>query len=196
METQPEPPTGKDPDECFYVYQWWQTLGLCKWLIGGGPAVAEFARASEDDWRAWDRFERFESDGAQLLLHEGLELSLPLNLAALRPAVALQLCQAAGLTTKPSSAPSIVREELMYGQWACRYLADGGKPDAVYVAKGEETLRKTMTERFIGGGKYTKMAMWLKAIYHDSGVTRTPEETVFKAYDTMTGVEKPAFAKI
>jgi hypothetical protein len=25
--------------------------------------------------------------------------------------------------------------------------------------------------------------------------TRTPEETIFKAYDTMTGVEKPCFAK-
>ena len=40
------------------------------------------------------------------------------------------------------------------------------------------------------------MAMWLKAVYHDSGVTRTPEETILEAYDTMTGAEKPAFARI
>jgi len=57
-------------------------------------------------------------------------------------------------------------------------------------------LRKVSSESFIMNGDYTKMAMWLKAIYHDSGVTRTPEETILKAYDTMTGVEKPAFAKI
>ena len=56
-------------------------------------------------------------------------------------------------------------------------------------------LRDAMMERFIPNGSYTKMAMWLKAIYHDSGVARTPEETIFRAYDTMTGVEKPAFAR-
>ena len=195
MEAQPQPAEGKDTDECYRAYQWWQTLGLCKWLIDGDPAVAAFARASEANWQEWDRFERFESDGAKLLLHEGLELSLPLNLAARRPAVALQLCQAAGLTTKPSSAPSIARAELMYGQWACRHLAEGDKADEAYVAKGKEMLRKTMTPRFIERGDYTKMAMWLKAIYHDSGVTRTPEETILEAYDTMTGVEKPVFAR-
>ena len=51
MEAQPHPTEGKDTSECFRVYQWWQTLGLCKWLIDGDPAVAEFARASETDWR-------------------------------------------------------------------------------------------------------------------------------------------------
>ncbi|WP_444783358.1 hypothetical protein [Reyranella sp.] len=182
MESQPAPPEGKDTDEAFDAYQWWQTLGLCKWLIDGDSAVAEF--------------DRFEPNGTKLLMREGLELALPLNLAARRYDVGLKLCQEAGLTTKPSSAPAIVRAELMYGQWACRHLAAGGKPDAAYVAKGEEMLRKVMSESFIMNGYHTKMAMWLKAIYHDSGVTRTPEETILKAYDTMTGVEKPAFAKI
>ncbi len=40
------------------------------------------------------------------------------------------------------------------------------------------------------------MALCLGAIYHDRGVTWPPEETILKAYDTMTGVEKPALAKI
>ena len=196
MEVQTAPPEGKDTDESFDTYQWWQTLGLCKWLIDGDPAVAEFGRASEADWRQWNQFDRLEPNGAKLLMREGLELALPLNLAARRYGVGLKLCQEAGLTTKPSSAPAIVRAELMYGQWACRHLADGGKPDAAYVAKGEEMLRNVMSERFIGNGYYTRMAMWLKAIYHDSGVTRTPEETILKAYDVMTNIEKPAFAKV
>ena len=196
MESQSAWPEGKDSEESFYAYQWWQTLGLCKWLIDGDPAVTEFTRASEADWRQWDQFDRFEPNGAKLLMLEGLELALPLNLAARRYHVGLKLCQEAGLTTKPSSAPAIVRAELMYGQWACRHLAAGGKPDAAYVAKGEEMLREVMSESFIMNGDYTKMAMWLKAIYHDSGVTRTPEETILKAYDTMTGVVKPAFAKV
>lgn len=196
MEVQTSPPEGKDTDESFRAYQWWETLGLCKWLTDGDPAVAEFGRASEADWRQWDKFDRLEPNGAKLLMREGLELALPLNLAARRYDVGLKLCQEAGLTTKPSSAPAIVRAELMYGQWACRHLVDGGKPDAAYVAKGEEMLRKTTIERFIPNGSQITMAMWLKAIYHDSGVTRTPEETILKAYDTMPGVEKPAFAKI
>ena len=101
-----------------------------------------------------------------------------------------------GLSTKASSAPAIVRAELMFGQWACRHLAEGGRPDAAYVAKGEEMLRQVMMERFIPNGSHIKMAMWLKAIYHDSGIVQTPEETILKAYDTMIGIEKPAFAKI
>ena len=196
MESQPALPEDKDTEESFYAYQWWETLGLCKWLIDGDLAVAEFARASEADWRRWDQFDRFQPNGKKLLMREGLELALPLNLAARRHDVGLTLCREAGLTTKPSSAPAIVRAELMYGQWACRHLIDGGKPDATYVAKGEEMLRKVMSESFIMNGYHTKMAMWLKAIYHDSGVTRTPEETILKAYDTMTDIEKPAFAKV
>ena len=195
MMAEPDPAEGKDTDECYRVYQWWETLGLCKWLIDGDPAVAEFGRASEADWRQWDKFDRFEPNGKKLLMREGLELELPLNLAARRYDVGLTLCREAGLTTKASSAPAIVRAELMFGQWACRHFAEGGQPDAAYVAKGEEMLRKVMTPRCIERSDYTKMAMWLKAIYHDSGVTRTPEETIFKAYDTMVGVEKPAFAK-
>lgn len=196
MEAQPDPPEGQDVSECFRAYQWWRTLGLCKWLIDGDPAAAAFARASEADWRHWDKFERFEPDGAKLLLWEGLENALPLNLAARHPAVALQLCQAAGLTSKASSAPPVQAAELMYGQWACRHLAEGGQPDATYVAKGEEMLRKKLLSRFIENGSYIKMVLWLKAIYYDSSVTHSPEETIFKAYDTMPGVEKPAFARV
>jgi hypothetical protein len=196
MEAQPDPAEGNDAAECFRVYEWWETLGLCKWLIDGDPAVAAFGRASEADWRLWDKFYCLEPNGAKLLMRDGLESSLPLNLAARRYDVGLTLCQKGGLTEKASSAPAIVRAELMFGQWACRHLASGGKPDAAYIAKGEEMLRKVMTERFTANGYYIRMALWLKAIYHDSGSVRTPEETILRAYDTMTGVERPAFAKV
>lgn len=95
------------------------------------------------------------------------------------------------VSPKASSAPSIVQAEPMYRPWACRHLADGGKPDAAYLAKGKEMPRKVMPERSIENGYYTRMAMWLEAMYHDSGVARTPEEAILKTYDTMTGVEKP-----
>lgn len=37
-------------------------------------------------------------------------------------------------------------------------------------------------------------ALWLKAIYFDSGVTRTAEETMLRVYDFMPGVSRPDFA--
>lgn len=196
MANQPGPAEGKDSRECFRAYEWWQTLGLCRWLFDGDSAVTEFDHATEAVWRHWDKFDRLLPNGRALLRREMLVGALPLTLAARRPDLGLKLCQEAGLTSKASSAPPISRAELMYGQWACRHLADGGKPDAAYVGKGEEMLRKVILERFIENGSHGKMALWLKAIYHDSGVTRTPEETMLKAYDTMIGVEKPAFANI
>ena len=36
-------------------------------------------------------------------------------------------------------------------------------------------------------------ALWLKAIYFDSGVVRTPEQAIAKAYDSMPGIERPDF---
>ena len=96
MEAQPHSAEGKDSDSCYDAYQWWKTLGLCKWLIDGDPAVAEFRRASEADWRQWDPFDRLLPNGMKLLKRQGLELSLPLNLAARRHDVGLKLCQEAG----------------------------------------------------------------------------------------------------
>jgi hypothetical protein len=36
-------------------------------------------------------------------------------------------------------------------------------------------------------------ALWLKAIYWDSGVVRTPEQAFARAYDSMPGIERPDF---
>jgi hypothetical protein len=35
--------------------------------------------------------------------------------------------------------------------------------------------------------------LWLKAIYFDSGVARTPEQAIAKAYDSMSWLERPIF---
>jgi hypothetical protein len=36
-------------------------------------------------------------------------------------------------------------------------------------------------------------ALWLKAIYFDSGVAQTPEQTIARAYDCMLGIPRPDF---
>lgn len=72
MANQPGPAEGTDTSECFRAYQWWETLGLCKWLIDGDPAVTEFGRASEAVWRQWDKFDRLLPNGRKLLMREML----------------------------------------------------------------------------------------------------------------------------
>ena len=42
-------------------------------------------------------------------------------------------------------------------------------------------------------GILNKPALWLKAIYFDSGVVETPEQAIAKAYDSMPWLARPAF---
>ena len=39
-------------------------------------------------------------------------------------------------------------------------------------------------------------ALWLKAIYFDSGVVHTPEQAFAKAYNSMPGVQRPDFMEV
>ena len=36
-------------------------------------------------------------------------------------------------------------------------------------------------------------ALWLKAIYFDSGIVETPAQAIARAYDSMPGVTRPGF---
>ena len=57
---------------------------------------------------------------------------------------------------------------------AYQQLVDGGKRDVNFVARGAEMLRATLLPNFFWGANRTEPALWLKAIYWDSGVARTP----------------------
>jgi len=54
-------------------------------------------------------------------------------------------------------------------------------------------LKATLLPYFFWGANRTEPALWLKAIYWDSGVARTPEQTFARAYDSMPGIERPDF---
>ena len=42
-------------------------------------------------------------------------------------------------------------------------------------------------------GARIEPALWLKAIYFDSGVVQTPQQAIAKMYDSMPGIERPDF---
>jgi hypothetical protein len=110
-------------------------------------------------------------------------------LAARNPAVGLNLLAAVGV----GHASELETPVLEFSQWACRHLASGGKRDAEFVKRGAEMLKATLLPYFFWGANRVEPALWLKAIYWDSGVARTPEQAIVRAYDSMPGVERPDF---
>jgi hypothetical protein len=179
MEDQSEPRSA--------IYSWQRTLGLCKWLSRGDDGRQHFVRATEARWQTW-RQPYGDSDD-QEDRQEALSQCMAVALAGNVPTIGLNLYEAANV-----KRPSANQKPLFqFGRWACDHLARGGSRDAVFVARGAEMLRASLLPNFFWGGNRTEPALWLKAIYWDSGVARTPEQAIARAYDSMPGVKRPDF---
>jgi len=75
-------------------------------------------------------------------------------------------------------------------------LASGEARPRATQPCGREMLTANLLPRFYQGGDIIQPALWLKAIYFDSGVVQTPEEAFAKAYDSMPGVRRPDFMDV
>jgi hypothetical protein len=170
-------------------FNWYQTLGLCKWLSRGDAAEAEFAKAikAEIDARQHAHKETLTLDvgDEQATLTERVATAL----AAGNPAVGLNLLAAVGI----AHASELESPVLEFSQWACRKLGSGGKRDAEFVKRGSEMLQATLLPFFFWDANRVEPALWLKSIYWDSGTVRTPEQAIARAYDSMPGIERPDF---
>ena len=82
---------------------------------------------------------------------------------------------------------------IRFGLWACQHLVDGGRCDETFVSRGRDMLTANLIPKFYHGAQLFEAAIWLKAIYFDSGVVQTPEQAFVKAYDSMPGVARPDF---
>ena len=171
--------------------RWPQALGLFKWLSRGESAKREFSSALSSRWmvQARDKSRRV-SDLERRERDEYLEARVALALAADQPSLGLQLLETVGIEGPPHSEEVAM---VQFGWWACRHLVDGGSRDADFVARGEEMLTASLVEDLMWYGTLIEPALWLKAIYFDSGVARTPEQAIGKAYDSMSWLEKPVF---
>ena len=78
-------------------------------------------------------------------------------------------------------------------RWMAKHLAAGGRRDARFVAKAETALR-TWYEipKYVG---WIEVALWLKEIYWESGLTKTPVETLLTLYEVLPQIQKPDFSK-
>lgn len=178
--------SGDAHDGWFTVYTWRRSLGLCKWLSRGDNGQRHFATALEAQWQHVNGAnppERREE------LRESLSQCLAIALAANTPAIGLKFYDAANVKRVSNDQAPL----LQFGKWACDHLARGGNRDATFVARGADMLRASLLPNFFWGGNRTEPALWLKAIYWDSGVANTPEQAIARAYDSMPGVERPDF---
>jgi hypothetical protein len=199
MERQPEPDRRLFADDVarnfswlFALYQWRQALGLCKWLGRGDSAETEFARAVEAEWQVWDQITPKAATAARSHLRRFLGEYLATALAGNVPALGLKLYDASGVK-RASGRDGPARG---FGEWACRHLAAGGARDAAFTARGEKMLTKTLLFQLTSHDVGIEQALWLKAIYFDSGLVQTPEQAIVKAYDSMPGVPRPNFIPV
>jgi hypothetical protein len=192
IEAQPESSLNAFPGpEEQWPSRWREALGVFKWLSRGDPASQEFGGALESEWLVRARANLWQvSDQERRERRIHLADRLALALAAGQPLLGLQYFEASGLEVPPGPEEEAV---LQFGWWACRYLVDRSIRDATFVARGEEMLMATLVSGINWRGILDKPALWLKAIYFDSGVVETPEQAIAKAYDSMPWLARPGF---
>jgi hypothetical protein len=196
MEAQPEPDrlvfSGSGHREDAWsaaLYEWRQVLGLCRWLLRGERAAQELTAALEADCQGLEQAKPEHAAAARAKRREYLSMRLAVALAANAPLLGLRLYDSFG----PKRPSGLVAPVLRFGLWACRYLAEGGTRDATFVMRGQQMLTDSLLRKFFWEHARIEPALWLKAIYFDSGVVRTPEQAIAKAYDSMPSVERPDF---
>lgn len=171
------------------LYEWHQALGLCRWLLRGDRAERDLTVALEADWQGVENASPKQAVAARASRREDLSTRLAMALAANAPLLGLKIYESLG----PKRPSGLVAPVLRFGHWACRHLAEGGARDATFVALGKQMLTESLLPKFFWEHARIEPALWLKAIYFDSGITATPQQAIAKAYDSMPGVERPGF---
>jgi hypothetical protein len=88
---------------------------------------------------------------------------------------------------------SKVKTERQLGQWILEGKAKGTLSDDEIVSVGTRVLTILMQDHWLTRGHARSAAGWLKVVYWHTGATKTPLQTVLKAYDCMPQVVRPAF---
>jgi hypothetical protein len=196
MEAQPEPDRlvfsekGHSEDAWgLAVYEWRRALGLCKWLSQADPVQRELKSALDADLQGLQQASPKHAAVTRAGRREFMSVRLATALAANAPLLGLKLYEAAG----PKRPSGLAAPVLRFGLWACRHLAEGGTRDPAFVAKGRDMLTASLLPKFFWEGARIEPALWLKAIYWDSGLARTPEQAIGRAYDSIPGVKRPDF---
>lgn len=195
MEGLPEPDralfSGEGFDEDAHglaLWGWRQALGLARWLLSGEPDDATLVAALEADWAGlFSREMPTRRTWAGRL--ETLSQRMATALAAGVPRTGLRFYKA--ISPMPPYGVNFPVHD--YATWAGLYLDGGGTRDETFVQKGHDMLSEALLGKFFWEGTRIEPALWLKAIYFDSGIVDTPAQAIARAYDSMPGVTPPDF---
>ena len=194
MEGRPEPAIGlfNGPrdfwhDDYYALYTWRRTLGLAKWLCGHDGAETHFAQALSAEWDCWHKATpaQLEDSG---LRRARLGEHLALALAARQPELGLLFYQDEG-PADPKDLPPLE----MLGVYACLRLKEGEAHSRNFIDEARPFLKAGLWEELLSEGRYTEPALWMKFVFYDSDVARTPERALARLYDFMPGVARPGF---
>ncbi len=195
MESRPEPAMGlfNGPrdfwhDDYYALYAWRRTLGLATWLCGREGAERHFAAALSAEWDCWHKAtpDQVKRDGS--LRRDRLGENLALALAANQPKIGVYFFAEAG------GGPF---EELgslpMLGAYACTRMLGSETMTPAFIEEARQLLDAALWPDCLSEGRYTEPALWMKFLYFDSGMARTPEAALARLYDFMPGVKRPDF---
>ena len=195
MERQPEPDravfSGDGFDEDAHglaLWGWRQALGLCRWLLHGEPDDATLVSALDADWHGLFSQE-MPSRRTWAGRLETLSQRMATALAAGVPRFGLRFYKA----ISPMPPYGLNFQVHDFGTWAALYLDAGNPRDETFVQRGHDMLSEALLGKFFWEGTRIEPALWLKAIYFDSGIVETPAQAIARAYDSMPGVTRPDF---
>ncbi|WP_421997760.1 hypothetical protein [Reyranella sp.] len=194
MESEPEPTRADYEGKGYFeddwratLYKWRQVLGVCKWLARGERAHVDLTASIAADWQGLRMADPKDETGLLESRRSVMGQHLAVALAADAPLFGLEVFEATQM-----KMPMELHSRIRFGHWACRHLVDGGTRDQTFVSRGRQMLKQNLLSLYEGGDTL-ELALWLKAIYFDSGVADTPEATFARAYDSMPGIDRPDF---
>jgi hypothetical protein len=121
-------------------------------------------------------------------------MAVLIAIAARRYELVEWICQQCLSKTGRLSVCAEDRPMVKFGRWMAQHLVAGGTRDARVVARFEAALR-AWYEVPCARVCWTSIAQWLKEIYWESGLTKTPEETMLRLYEVLPQIEKPDLSK-
>jgi hypothetical protein len=171
------------------LFSWRLMLGVCKWLGRGEPTFGALTAAAATDWQVVALVDGELAPDVRASRRYQMSLHFATALAADAPLLGLKIYEAAGM--RPPMGPATLPTR--FGHWACQHLLGNGTRDETFVARGKAMLTANLLPIFLPSGDNIQVALWLKAIYFDSGAVQTPEQAIAKAYDSTPGIPRPDF---
>lgn len=173
---------------CERLFEWRQLLGVCKWLAGE-PAERELTASIAASWQGLQTLPASKGLDAQAEGCHDLSIRLATALAADAPRFGLAFVDyCRGVQHQAAATPMFG-----FGAWACHHLARGGQRDDGFLLRGKQALSDALLSVLLPNAEMIEIALWIKAIFFDSGAAKSVEEAMMQAYECMPGVRRPDF---